>query len=263
MRPQHPSRTEPDRAGDPANGVSNRLLAKVGHELRTPLNVILGMLHLSLSEDVPAAARQYLETAKGSAVAMTTVLNDILDYSDVVSGTMPLASKPFSLRGTVGDAVDSVAEPASEKGLRLICRIQDDVPDQLVGDAVRLRQVLLYLLSNAVKFTDRGGRISVSCGTDTPDGEAIPTSRGPWTFLRVEDTGIGISAKEAETVFQPFVQVDPSNTRTQGGAGLGLAIARELARRMGGDLTLRSATGEGSRFTLWLPSAKPAGDGAD
>jgi signal transduction histidine kinase len=113
-------------------------------------------------------------------------------------------------------------------------------------------------LSNAVKFTDRGGSIAVSCGTSlTPDAEAKLSGDGPWTFMRVADTGMGISPTEAETVFQPFVQVDPGNTRKQGGAGLGLSIGLELARRMGGDLTLRSASGEGSCFTLWLPNAAP------
>jgi hypothetical protein len=123
-----------------------------------------------------------------------------------------------------------------------------------VGDEDRVRQILVILLSNALKFTDPGGTITVSCGTSpTPDEEATLGGDGPWTFIRVTDTGIGISEAEAETVFQPFVQADPGNTRKQGGAGLGLAIGLELARRMGGDLTLRSAPGEGSCFTLWLP----------
>jgi signal transduction histidine kinase len=128
----------------------------------------------------------------------------------------------------------------------------------------RVRQILVILLSNALKFTDAGGSITVSCGTSrTPDAEAKLAGGGPWTFIRVADTGIGISPAEAETVFQPFVQVDPGNTRKQGGAGLGLSIGLELARRMGGDLTLRSASGEGSCFTLWLPSGEPVEDGVD
>jgi signal transduction histidine kinase len=127
-----------------------------------------------------------------------------------------------------------------------------------VGDEDRVRQILVILLSNAAKFTDRGGSITVSCGTSrTPDAEAKLAGDGPWTFMRVADTGIGISPTEADKVFQPFVQADPGNTRKQGGAGLGLSIGLELARRMGGDLTLRSASGVGSCFTLWLPNAAP------
>jgi signal transduction histidine kinase len=137
--------------------------------------------------------------------------------------------------------------------------LETEFPDAssfYVGDQDRVRQILVILLSNALKFTDPGGTITVSCGTSrTPDAEAELVGNGPWTFIRVADTGIGISPTEAETVFKPFVQVDPGNTRKQGGAGLGLSIGLELARRMGGDLTLRSAVGEGSCFTLWLPSA--------
>src|SRR5690606_6994602 len=115
-----------------------------------------------------------------------------------------------------------------------------------------------------LKFTDPGGSISVSCGTShTPDAEVRLTGDGPWTFIRVKDTGIGISPEEAEMVFQPFVQVDVGNTRKRGGAGLGLSIGLELARRMGGDLTLRSHSGEGSCFTLWLPGAAPSEEPAD
>jgi signal transduction histidine kinase len=120
----------------------------------------------------------------------------------------------------------------------------------------------VILLSNALKFTDRGGTITVSCGANqASDAAAKLVGSGLWTFIRVDDTGIGISPAEAETVFQPFVQVDPGNTRKQGGAGLGLSIGLELARRMGGDLTLRSARGEGASFTLWLPSGE--GDGEE
>lgn len=167
---------------------------------------------------------------------------------------MTLAREAHSAQVSISAAlalIDPQAKTA-QVGLTSTCPAESSL---FLGDEDRVRQILVILLSNALKFTDGGGSIAVRCGTTrTPDSAAKLVGDGPWTFIQVEDTGIGISAIEAETVFQPFVQADPGNTRKQGGAGLGLSIALELARRMGGDLTLQSTRGEGSCFTLWLPS---------
>ena len=130
---------------------------------------------------------------------------------------------------------------------------QEGCPDCYLGDDDRVRQILVNLLANAVKFTDRGGRVTVTCGTTRdPDSDAQLTGEGPWVFIRIADTGIGIAPELKDAVFEPFLQADMGHTRKQGGTGLGLTISRELARRMGGDLTLRSVLDEGSCFTLWL-----------
>jgi signal transduction histidine kinase len=176
---------------------------------------------------------------------------------------MILDLKTIAARASIAAAMALIEPQASAAGVSVETEC-GAVSCFYLGDQDRVRQILVILLSNALKFTDQDGSITVSCGTSqAPDAEAKLAGNGPWTFIRVADTGIGISAQEAETVFQPFVQVDPGNTRKQGGAGLGLAIALELARRMGGDLTLRSDKGEGSRFTLWLPGAASPEDRVD
>ena len=176
---------------------------------------------------------------------------------------MILDRNTLSAQASVMAAITLVKPQSDTAGVVLETECQDAGCFYL-GDEDRVRQILVILLSNALKFTDPGGSISVSCGTShTPDAEVRLTGDGPWTFIRVKDTGIGISPEEAEMVFQPFVQVDVGNTRKRGGAGLGLSIGLELARRMGGDLTLRSHSGEGSCFTLWLPGAAPSEEPAD
>jgi signal transduction histidine kinase len=168
---------------------------------------------------------------------------------------MVLHREILAARWSISGAVALIEPQASSAGLAIETECSD-ASSFYVGDEDRVRQILVILLSNAVKFTDRVGIVTVSCGmSETPDEEATLVGDGPWTFIRVADTGIGISETEAKTVFQPFVQADSGNTRRQGGAGLGLAIGLELAHRMGGDLTLRSAAGAGSCFTLWLPGS--------
>ncbi|MEX2375451.1 MAG: ATP-binding protein, partial [Dehalococcoidia bacterium] len=181
----------------------------------------------------------------------------------IESGRMLVKQETDAAQASISAATSMIEPQAKVTGVdvKTAC---PDAGSFYLGDRDRVLQILVILLSNALKFTDRAGSITVSCGTSrTPDAEAKLDGATLWTFIRVEDTGIGISATQAKTVFQPFVQVDPGNTRKHGGAGLGLAIGLELARRMGGDLTLRSEEGSGSCFTLWLPSAAPAGDSAD
>jgi signal transduction histidine kinase len=207
--------------------------------------------------------RAYLARMKASSDHLIGLIDDILDLAKVESGRMILDRKTIAAEESIAAAIALVEPQASSAGVGL----ETECPDATsfyVGDEDRVRQILVILLSNALKFTDGGGTITISCGTSrTPDAEATLAGEGPWTFIRVADTGMGISQAEAAMVFQPFVQADPGNTRKQGGAGLGLSIGLELANRMGGDLTLRRDSREGSCFTLWLPSAAPVEDGVD
>jgi signal transduction histidine kinase len=249
-----------------ANHAKSRFLATMSHEIRTPLNAIVGytdLLEAEVAGPMTSMQRAFLARMKASSDHLIGLIDDILDLAKVESGRMILDRETIAPR--------SPSRPRSLWSSRKPDRPEwafttecSDASSFYVGDEDRVRQILVILLSNALKFTDRGGSITVSCGTSgTPDAEAKLGGNGPWTFIRVADTGIGISPAEAEMVFQPFVQADPGNTRKQGGAGLGLSIGLELANRMGGDLTLRSAGGEGSCFTLWLPSAAPPGDRVD
>jgi signal transduction histidine kinase len=249
-----------------ANHAKSRFLATMSHEIRTPLNAIVGyteLLELGVAGPPTPGQREYLARVKASSDHLIGLIDDILDLARVESGRMILDQETLSAQESISAAIALIEPQARSAGLGLETQCPDG-SSFYVGDRDRVRQILVILLSNSLKFTDRGGSITASCGTSqAPDAEAKLVGNGPWTFIRVADTGIGISPTQAETVFQPFVQVDPGNTRKQGGAGLGLAIGLELARRMGGDLTLRSAGGEGSCFTLWLPSATPLEDGAD
>ena len=246
-----------------ANHAKSRFLATMSHEIRTPLNAIVGYIDLLEHEIAgPTTTKQkdYLARVRASSDHLIGLIDDILDLAKVESGRMIVDREAIAAPESVSAAI-ALIEPqamAAEVSIATAC---SDGNCFYVGDRDRVRQILVILLSNSLKFTDRGGSITVSCGTSrAADREASLEGNGPWVFIRVEDTGIGISATEAERVFQPFVQLDPGNTRKQGGAGLGLSIGLELARRMGGDLTLRSGGGDGSCFTLWLPSAAPRED---
>jgi len=249
-----------------ANHAKSRFLATMSHEIRTPINAIVGytdLLEMGVAGPPTPEQAKYLARVKASSDHLIRLIDDILDLAKVESGRMVLDRETIAARESIAAAMALIEPQASSAGVGLTTECHD-ANSFYFGDEDRVRQILVILMSNALKFTDRGGSITVSCGTTrTPDAGAKLDGNGPWTFIRVEDTGIGISPVEAETVFQPFVQADPGNTRKQGGAGLGLSIGLELARRMGGDLTLRSASGEGSRFTLWLPSAGPGADRVD
>lgn len=248
-----------DEARD-ASLAKSQFLATMSHEIRTPINAVIGyadLLDLEIAGPLTSRQREFLDHMLASCRHLIVLIDDILDLAKVESGRMALNLEVERVDESIAAAVVLIQPQATAVGLNVT--ITGPASGLLyLGDGDRVRQTLAILLSNAVKFTEPGGSVSVSCGaTGAPDADAKLQGDGPWVFIRVEDSGVGISPAEAETVFQPFVQVDEGNTRKRGGAGLGLAIALELAGRMGGDLTLQSVLGKGSCFTLWLPAGSP------
>ncbi len=228
-----------------ANRLQSRFLANMSHELRTPMNSILGMLQLSLGDNLASKVRSWLETAQTSANSLLALLNDLLDFSKMEAGRLAVQPAPFRLASMVDDVIQALAPKAFEKGLELICRVEPHVPDEVVGDAMRIRQVLTNLVTNAIKFTVQGEVVlRVECEKRSEDVAMIR--------FTVTDTGTGIAQEDQRRIFEPFIQSDATTTNQQGGAGLGLAICRELVRRMGGELQLESELGEGSRFWFSL-----------
>ncbi|HEX2204195.1 MAG TPA: ATP-binding protein [Longimicrobium sp.] len=243
-----------------ANRAKSDFLAVMSHELRTPINAVLGytsLLEMGIAGPVTDEQRGYLDRVRASTTHLLGLINDVLDLSKIEAGRMGVTREPGRAADAAAAALSFVATQAEAKGVRLENACTTPGPEFL-GDEDRVRQVLLNLLSNAVKFTGGGGCVTVRCGTGRPDDPSRLAGAGPWTCIRVEDTGPGIAPEETEAVFEPFVQAQAPHTRTEGGTGLGLSISRRLARLMGGDLTLETELGRGSCFTLWLPCAGAA-----
>ncbi len=233
-----------------ATRVKGEFLANMSHEVRTPMNGIIGMIDLALDTEVEAERRDYLETARGCAHGLLRIINDVLDFSKMEAGKLAIEKTQFDVGELLHEIIRSLKPAANEKELRITCNLSPEVPGRVISDSGRLRQILMNLIGNAIKFTHQG-EVTIRVRLDSTTGIDNRLR------FSISDTGIGIAKDRQQQIFQPFVQVDGSNTRRYGGTGLGLAIASQLVDLMEGQIWLESEVGHGTTFYFTV-GAEPA-----